>query len=117
MGKLFKLLGILLVISLLVLSLAACYESSMTLVLTVDTPQDGATVTENPVTVSGTLNKTATVKINDVVVPVKGGKFSTSVTLTEGQNVINVVAAARMSSTSGEETVSKAVTVTYIPAK
>jgi len=51
------------------------------------------------------------VKINDVVVPVKGGKFSTDFKLTEGSNVINVVA------TSGKETVTKTVTVTYNPSK
>ena len=113
MGKLSKLLGILFVVSLLALPLAACrpWESAMTLIMTIDTPQDGVTVTASPSTVSGTVNKTATVKINDVVVPVKSSKFSMSVTLSEGTNVINVVA------TSGKETVSKKVTVTYIPAK
>jgi hypothetical protein len=113
MGKLFKLLGILLVISLLALPIAACkpWESAMTLIMTVDTPQDGTTVSASPVIVNGTVNKTAAVKINDMVVPVKSGKFSTSVMLTEGNNVINVVA------TSGKETVSKTVAVTYNPAK
>jgi len=110
-----KLLGILLVISLLALSLAACkpWESAMHLIMTVDTPQDGTTVTASPVTVSGTLTKSATVKINDDVVPVKGNKFSASVTLTEGQNVINVVA----TSVDPSETVSKTVTVTYTPSE
>jgi uncharacterized protein YfaP (DUF2135 family) len=51
------------------------------------------------------------VKINGVVVPIKGGKFSTDFNLTEGSNVINVVA------TSGKETVTKTVTVTYNPSK
>lgn len=113
MGNLFKLQGILLMISLLALQLSACkpWESAMTLIMTVDTPQDGTTVSASPVTVNGTVNKTATVKINDIIVPVKSGKFSTSVTLTEGKNVINVVA------TSGKETVSKTVAVTYNPAK
>jgi len=111
MGKLSKLLGILLVISLLALSLAGCYESVVALRVTVDTPQDGATVTTSPVTVSGTLNKHATVKINDVLLPSKVNEFSTSVTLTEGTNVINIVAI------SGKETVSKTVTVTYTPSE
>jgi len=99
MSNLFKLLGISLMISLLALTIAACkpWESAMTLIMTVDTPQDGTTISASPVTVSGTVNKTAAVKINDMVVPVKGGKFSTSVMLTEGSNVINVVA------TSGKE--------------
>ena len=111
MGKLSKLLGILLAISLLALSLAGCLGSAVTLMMTVDTPQDGTTVTVSPVTVSGTVNKTAAVKINDVVVPVKGGKFSTSLNVSEGTNLIKVVA------TSGKETVTRTVTVTYIPAK
>ncbi len=79
--------------------------------MVVDTPQDGATITASPVTVSGTVNKTATVKINDVVVLVKGGKFSSDVTLKEGRNAISVAA------TSGEDKVSTTVNVTYTPAK
>ena len=111
MGNRFKLLGILIVISVLVLPIAACWESAMTLIMTVDTPQDKSTVGTPSVIVSGTVNKSAEVKINDVVVPVKGGKFSTDFKLTEGNNVINVVA------TSGEETVRKTVTITYNPTK
>ena len=113
MGKLSKFLGILFVISLFALPLSACrpWESAMTLIMTIEIPQDGVTVTASPSTVSGTVNKSATVKINDVLVPVKSSKFSMNITLTEGTNVINVVA------TSGKETVSKTVTVTYIPAK
>ena len=111
MNNLSKLLGILLLISVLALPITACWEGSMILILTVDTPQDKATVTASPITVSGTVTKTAEVKINDVVVPIKGGKFSTDFKLTEGSNVINVVA------TSGKETVQKTVTVTYNPSK
>ena len=111
MGNLLKLLGILIVVSLLALSISACMDSAMILVMTVDTPQDGTTITASPVTVSGTVTKTAEVKINDVVVPVKGGKFSTDFKLTEGSNVINVVA------TSGKDTVTKKVTVTYNQSK
>jgi len=113
MGKLVKLSSILLVISVLALSLAACTPggSATTLIVTIDTPQDGTTVTASPVTVSGRVNKTATVKINDVAVPVKGGKFSTSLNISEGTNLITVVA------TSGEKTVTKTVTVTYTPTK
>jgi len=110
-NNLSKLLRISLLITLLALPITACWESAMTLVLTVDTPQDKATVSGSPVTVSGTVNKTAKVKINDVVVPIKGGKFSTDVKLTEGSNVINVVA------TSGEDSVTKTLTITYNPSK
>jgi len=111
MGNLLKLLGILLVVSLLALSISACMEGSMVLILTVDTPQDKTTVSASPVTVSGTVTKTAEVKINDVVVPVKGGKFSTDFKLTEGTNVINVVAK------SGKDTETKTVTIVYNPSK
>jgi len=111
MGNLFKLLGILFVISLLALPISACMDRAMNLVMTVDAPQDGTTITASPVTVSGTVNKTAEVKINDMVMPIKDGKFSTDFKLTEGSNVINVVA------TSGKDTVTKKVTVTYNQSK
>ena len=111
MNSLSKLLRILLVTSLLALPITACMEGSMILILTVDTPQDKTTVSASPVTVSGTVTKTAEVKINDVVVPVKGGKFSTDIKLTEGSNVINVVAK------SGKDTETKTVTITYNPSK
>lgn len=119
MGKLFKLLSILFVISLLALPLTGCgtppWESGMPLVLKVDTPRDGTTVTTSTVTVSGRVAGTesagATVRINDADVPVKDGKFSTSVTLTEGTNVITVVAK------SGAAAPSQTVTVTYAPPK
>ena len=111
MNYLSKLLRISIVISLLALPITACMEGSMILILTVDTPQDKATVSASPVTVSGTVTKTAEVKINDVVVPVKGGKFSTDFKLTEGSNVIKIIAK------SGLDTVEKTVRVTYNPSK
>jgi len=117
MGKLFRLLGIVFMISLLALSLAACrsWEGAMTIIVKVDTPRDGATVTASPVTVRGHVggieSAGAKVKINDADVTVTDGKFSTSVTLTEGINVIKVVA------TSNTNTQSQTVTVTYAPAK
>lgn len=107
MNSLSKLLRISLLIALLALAITACMESSMVLILTVDTPQDKAAVSASPVTVSGTVSKTAEVKINDVVVPVKGGKFSTEIKLTEGSNVITVVAK------SGKDTETKTLTITY----
>jgi len=111
MNNLRKLVGISVVILLLALPITACTGSALILAMTVDTPQDKTTVSESSVTVSGTVTKTAEVKINDVVVPIKGGKFSTDFKLTEGSNVINVVA------TSGKETVTKTVTITYNPSK
>jgi hypothetical protein len=115
MNNLLKLIGILFVLSLLSLPLTGCMESGMVLTLKVDTPKDGTTVTTSTVTVSGRLGGTgsagAKVRINDSDVPVKDGKFSANVTLTEGKNVINIVA------TSGQATPNETVTVTYVPAK
>jgi hypothetical protein len=119
MGKFFKLLGILLVFSILALPLIGCdappWESGMTLSLKVDSPRDGTTVTTSTVAVSGrvvgTESASAKVRINDADVPTKDGKFSTNVTLTEGTNVITVVA------TAGAATQTQTVTVTYTPAK
>ena len=111
MNSLYRLLRISLVISLLALAITACLEGSMILILTVDTPQDKATVSTPTVTVSGAVTKTSEVRINDVVVPSKGNKFSTDIRLTEGTNVIKVVA------TSGKETETKTVTITYNPSK
>lgn len=113
MNNLLKFLGISIVISLLALPITACkpWEGALTLIMTVDTPQDGATVSGSPVAVSGTVNKTAEVKINDVLVPVKGGKFSIDCKLTEGSNVINVVGR------SGKDTVQKTVRITYNSSK
>jgi hypothetical protein len=113
MNNLLRLVGISLVISLLALQIVACkpWEAGYILDVTVDTPQDGTIVGSSLVTVSGTVNKTAEVKINDMVVPIKGGKFSTDFKLTEGSNVINVVAI------SGKATVNKKVTITYNPSK
>jgi len=107
MNHLSKFVGISLMIFLLALSISACMDSATVLMITVDTPQDKATIGASPVTVSGTVNKKAEVKINDVIVPVKDGKFSTDIKLTEGDNVIKVVG------TTGKDTVEKTVTVTY----
>ena len=120
MDNILKLLGILFVLSLLALPLTGCdnppWESGMTLAVKVDTPRDGTTVTTSTVTVSGrvlgTERAAAKVRINDADVPVKDEKFSTSVTLTEGTNVINIVG----TSSSGAKPSAK-VNVTYAPAK
>jgi hypothetical protein len=115
MNNIFKLIGILFVLSLLALSLTGCTESAMVLTLKVDTPKDGTTVNTPTVTVSGSVggkeSAGAKVSINGADVPVKDGKFSTDVTLTEGKNVINIVA------TSGQSSPDEKVTVTYVPAK
>lgn len=119
MDKLFKLLGILFVLSLLALPLTGCdsypWERGMALNMKVDTPRDGTTVTTSTVTVSGRVSGSesagAKVSINGADASVKDGKFSANVTLTEGKNVINIVA------TSGQAKPEEQVTVTYVPAK
>ncbi len=87
----------------------------MVLNLKIETPKDGATVNTSTVMVScrvtGTQSTSAKVKINGTDVPVKDGKYSTSIALTEGQNVINIAAE------SGGFTKNEKVTVTYVPAK
>jgi nitrogen fixation protein FixH len=115
MDKLFKLLGILFVLFLLALPLTGCTDDAMTLVLKVDTPQDGTTVNTSTVTVNGRVagieSGGATVRINGADVPVKDRKFSTNVTLAEGKNVINIDANA------GQAKLNEKVNVTYAPAK
>jgi outer membrane lipoprotein SlyB len=119
MPDLLKFLGILFVISLLALPMTGCnnppWESGNALDLKVDTPRNGTTVTTSTVTVAGHLTGTqragATVTLNGTAVPVKDDKFSTIVTLTEGKNVLDIVAE------SGGAKPSQKVTVTYAPAK
>ena len=119
MDNLLKLLGILLGLSLLALPLAGCdnppWESGMVLNLKVDTPKDATTVNTSTVTVSGRVTGSqkagAKVTVNGADVPVKEDKFSTSVKLTEGTNVIDVAAE------SGGAKPTQKLTVTYAPAK
>lgn len=116
MNKILILMRILFVLSLLALPLTGCDpDSGMILVVKVDTPKDGSTVNTPTVTVSGrvvgTESKAAKVSINNIDTPVTDGKYSANVTLTEGKNVINVVAK------SGQAAPEEIVTVTYVPAK
>jgi hypothetical protein len=119
MNDIKKLLCKLLLISLLAIPLAGCdsppWEQGMTLVVKIDTPKDGATVNASTVTVSGRVKGTestgATLRINNTDAPVKDGKYSADITLTEGKNVILVAA------TGGQAKIEEKVTVTYVPAK
>ena len=116
MNKMVKLLGILLVISLLAVPLAGCAKP---VTLTVHEPKDGATVTESPVTVRGSVSDAkATVWVNDTIVAVTkartGGNFSTAITLIEGENTIKIVA-AQGKADKWKNVVGKTVTVTYSP--
>jgi len=75
--------------------------------------QDGAELAESPVTVSGIVSDAeATVTVNDEEVEIaEDASFSTQVELTEGENIITVVAVL------GEQEVSDSITVTYTPAE
>ena len=88
------------------------------LALTISEPEDGATVNRSEVWVYGKVSdRKATVMVNDVKARVfRRGKgdmvqilCSAKVTLTQGENIIKVIA------TQGKEAVTKTVTVTYSP--
>ncbi|MBM4334088.1 MAG: cadherin-like beta sandwich domain-containing protein [Deltaproteobacteria bacterium] len=119
MDNFFKLLGILFAFSLVAWPLTGCdnppWEGASSLILKVDTPRDGSTVTTSTVTVSGRVSGTqssgAKVKINGTDVSVKDRKFSIDVTLTEGKNVINIEA------TVDQTKLMEKVKVTYVPGK
>ncbi len=79
--------------------------------LQVLSPQDGAIVNTQQVTVTGTASPGAVVSVNDDILVVgPDGQFHDTVTLDEGPNVIEIVA----SNTSGSET-SLELAVTYEP--
>jgi hypothetical protein len=119
MNSLFKTLIILFILSLSALPLTGCdnppWESGRSLVLNIDTPKDDTTVATSTITVSGHLNGKesagAKVSVNGADVPVKDGNYSVNITLTEGKNVINILA------TGGSATLKEQMTVTYAPAK
>jgi len=101
---------VLLVVCLLVVTVVGCGGAEdKELTLTVDQPQDGTTFTVSEVWVRGTVSDAkATVKINDVTASVgKKGTLAKKVTLTEGENTINIVA------TRGEKVATTSITITY----
>ncbi len=114
-----KITGMLFVFTLAVLPMAGCdnppWEAGMTLVLKLDAPKDGITVNTPVVTVSGRVNGSeaagAMIKVNEATATVKDGQFSAEVPLTEGKNVITVVA------TTGQVKMNEQRTITYAPAK
>ncbi len=85
--------------------------SGASLSLQVLSPQDGAVVNTAQVQVSGTASPGDVVSINDDVVLVGAdGQFQTTITLTEGPNLIEVIA----SDDAGNEKTME-LTVTYAP--
>jgi hypothetical protein len=110
MTRLKKMLGILAVIPLLCLMLTGCV--GLTLTAEITSPQDGAKLSESSVTVSGNVSDSrATVTINGIEAQVaQDGSFSAEVELSEGENIIEVVAVL------GEQKSTDSITVTYNPA-
>jgi len=112
-----KLVLVLLVISLLALPLVGCAKP---VTFYVSEPKDGATVTESPVTVRGSVSDAkATMWLNDTIVAVtkttRGrGAFSTTIALIEGENTIEIVAAQGKEG-KWKNVMSRTVTVTYSP--
>lgn len=79
--------------------------------LQVLSPQDGAVVNTQQITVSGMASSGAVVTVNDdILIAGPDGQFQDVVTLTDGINLIEVIA----SDTSGNEA-SAELTVTYEP--
>jgi hypothetical protein len=77
----------------------------------VDTPQDNSTVNTAQIEVTGVASPGAVVTVNEIIlIAGADGKFSTTVSLDQGPNLIEVVA----SDDSGSET-SVELTVTYEP--
>lgn len=109
MKKLQVLICALILLSLLIMPLSGCTKP---LTLAVSEPTEGAILTKSPVEVRGTVSDTkATVRVNNVKVSSRGGSFSHNIYLTEGQNIIRVVA------TQGKKSVTSSLTVTYRPEK
>jgi flagellar hook assembly protein FlgD len=82
------------------------------LAVEITSPENGAELTESPVTVNGTVSDAnATVTVNGTAVEVASdGSFSAEIGLTEGENTIEAVAVLV------EQEASDSITVTYTPA-
>ena len=101
-----KILSILLITIVLAILLAGCGG----LHLSVASPQDGELLVRTPVKVVGSTSKSASVTVNGEPVQLsKYGNFKTDVALTEGENIITVIA------TEGDEVNKVVLTVTYKP--
>jgi len=110
---------VLIVVSLLALLVAGCTKP---LTLTMLGPTQGSTRTSEEVEVRGYVSDSkATVWVNDAIVPVGKSRkgvsyFSTYLTLSEGENTIDVVA-ARGEEGAWSEVVGETLVVTYNPWK
>ena len=112
-----KLVLVLLVVSLLALLVVGCAKP---LTLTILKPTYDSTQTEETLEIKGYVSDSnATVWVNDVTVAVGKARrgialFSTEVTLADGENTINVVA-ARGKEGDWKEVVGKKLVITYSP--
>ena len=110
MGRVVRLICILLALSLLSLAIAGCFTQELT--LNVTQPRDGKVVDQPTVRVNGTVSDPkATVTVNGIEAPVGDYGFEFHVDLAEGENTITIIA------TRGSETITETITVTYTPAK
>jgi hypothetical protein len=87
--------------------------SAPSIFLTVDRPTDEEVVTGKTIIVTGQTKKDAVITVianssEDVITPTTNGDFSTTVTLEDGQNIIEIIAIAP----NGESSKTKK-TVTY----
>ena len=109
MGKLAKLICVLLTGSLLAIPMVGCVKG---LTLTVWEPNDGDILTSSPIYVKGKVSDPkATVTVNNALgwKSTKTGEFQGTATLTEGDNIIEVVAK------KGKKVAIRTLTVTYRP--
>jgi len=120
MIKIFKVLAVMLIVPLLCVALVCC-TTTKALELEITSPADGDVLYNSPVTVEGKvsdLEVTVTINGEETLVRLKMEPyglhqqypaFSGDVELSQGENIITVV--ARL---NGQE-VSKTITVTYVP--
>lgn len=81
--------------------------------LTIDTPLDEEVVNKKVITLSGKTSPDAIVAIisenhQDTIIPVSNGSFSTTINITDGQNLIYIIAVA-----PNGESVKNIITITY----
>ena len=119
MIKIFKILGIMLIVPLLCITLTGCKATAPELEIT--SPADGETLNTSPVTVEGkvsSLETTVTINGEEALVRLKMepyglhkeyAAFFEDVELSQGKNTITVVATL-----NGQEE-SQTITVTYTP--
>lgn len=109
MSQVFKLLGVILIIFVLVLPVVGCAQEFRVFFCE---PRNGATVTEPQITIEGKVTDAkAIVMVNGTPASVTSkGIVSVEVTLTEGENTLEAVA------TRGKKVTTKTITVTYSPS-